>query len=259
MPLRSKATIPQGMLAPSGYVQTNVQPVVQSTTRPAGTLIQPSPGYDSVRRGKNRFQGKGPTGGFRTMEFAEDVGGTGAALSVIPGNTSGITASEWIEPGGQASEEGAMIIADRGHPQDEGFARMLHEAYGTIPDMGDRSPDRPRSRGIWINPISAFRQEYRESPAITVAASIALVLLVKMVATDLERQYRSRSGGGLASEATAVPASGAATAGDVTADTIDKIGKAGDDVVNKIEEAGNAAVGAIEDAGREVKQTVTGE
>ena len=41
--------VAQGMLAPSGYFQDAVDPVVQSTVRPFGTLLKPSPGVDSIR------------------------------------------------------------------------------------------------------------------------------------------------------------------------------------------------------------------
>jgi hypothetical protein len=253
---KNQGIVPQGMLAPSGYAQdVSVNPVVQSTTRPAGTLLRPSPGFDSVRVGKNRFQGKGPTGGFRQFEFAEDIGGSGAALAVQPGDTSSIAATEWLPESLEQIDPGTLIIADRNY--EIASAARQHEGHHTMPDMGDRSPGRPLSRMLF-NPIKVFREDYQENPVVTVLASAGIVLLAFMVGNDVERQYRSRRGGGIASEVTAVPAAGAAATGDTTADVVDKIGEAGDKAVEAIEGAANNAVEAITSTGESVKKEITG-
>lgn len=255
MPLRNRSTVPQGMLAPSGYADTHVNPEVQSTVRPAGVLLPPSPGYDSVRVGKNRFQGKGPTGGFRRMQFAEDVGGTGAALSVVPGETSLVEASEWL--GRPEDSFPGVIIADREH--NPGTALALHEGYATIPDMGDRHPSRPLSRAWFnrLNPSSVLREEYRQSPALAVAMAAGLVGVVYLIANEAERTYRSNRGRGVGSAVTA-PASGATQgAADVSSDAIDKIGEAGDKAVSAIEGAADKAVNAIDNAAKSAKETVS--
>lgn len=256
MALRNRSTLPQGMLAPSGFVDTPVDPNVQATTRPAGTLLAPSPGYDSVRVGKNRFQGKGPTGGFRRMEFAEDVGGSGAALAVVPGETSLVDASEWL-PEPDDAAEGSVIISDRALVS--GSAVVLHGGQNTIPDMGDRHPSRPFSRNWFrnLNPATALREEYRENPAIAVTMGVALVYLAYLVGQEFERNYRSPRGIGTA--ATSVPSAGARTAGETTGDAVDKIGEAADKAVDKISQAAESAVSTIENAAKSATQTATGE
>lgn len=249
MPLRTnRSVIPSGMLNPSGLSETAVNPIIQSTTRPAGTLLRPSPGYDSIRVGKNRFQGKGPTGGFRKATYAEDIGGTGAALSVVPGQTSQIEATEFLpDHGGDDVPEGTVIIADR--HLNPGYATSTVEAYNTIPDMGDRHPDRPLSRMTWLrHPFSFVRSDYHRHPVGTLVGSIALVYLAGYVVTDLERSFRARRGRGVASTAAAVPAAGAQTAGDVSADAVEKVGQAADDAVERIGKATDDAVDAIKKA-----------
>ena len=150
-----------------------------------------------------------------------------------------------------------MIIADREHKP--GTAVMLHEGYGTIPDMGDRTASRPLSRAWFarLNPASVLRQEYQQSPAIAVAMAAGLVYVTYLVAQEAERAYRSNRGRGVGSAVTS-PASGAASgAGDVTSDAIDKIGEAGDNAVKAIEGAADKAVDAINDAASSAKETVT--
>ena len=255
--IQNRGTIPQGMLAPSGFVQTNPNPNVQATTRPAGTLLQPSPGYDSIRVGKNAFQKGVPTGGFRRQDFAEDLGGNGAALSIVPGTTTAIEASEWLPENADSIPEGSIIIADRTH--ETGFAKFLHSAYNTIPDMGDRTPERPRSKAQWlVNPVGVFRADYKEHPATTVIATAGLVWLINIIARDVERNirgYRPRGVGTAVSEpAAAVPS----TAGDVskqvadsTAEAVNKIGQATDEAVSKIGNAADDAVDTIKNATKE--------
>lgn len=252
MPLKNKATIPSGMLNPAGLTDTPVNPDIQSTTRPPGVLLQPSPGYDSVRVGKNRFQGKGPTGGFRKMEYAEEVGGTGAALSVVPGSTAQLDETEWL-PENQDSV--AVVIADR--ELKPGWAARLHGGLSTIPDMGDRKADRPNSRNFWsnLNPTSVLRDEYRKSPALSVAMGAGLVYVVYLLANEAERQFRSPRGVGTA--VTSVPAAGTKATGEVAGDTIDKIGEAGDNAVKAIESAADEAVTKITQATEKAKETVS--
>lgn len=247
MALRNKSTIPSGMLNPAGLADTPVNPAVQSTTRPAGALLPASPGYDSVRVGKNRFQGRGPTGGFRRWEYAEDVGGDGAALAVVPGETSLIDATEWL-PEPTDPVEGSVIISDRA--LSPGSAVVLHQGESTLPDMGDRHPSRPFSRQWWgsMNPNTVLREEYRESPAIAVTMGIALVYLAYTVAGEFERNFRSPRGVG--SAATSVPSDGARTAGDVSGGALDKIGSAADKAVDRIGEAAENAVKTITDAAK---------
>lgn len=247
MALRNKSAVPAGMLAPSGLAQDTVSPAVQSTTRPGGTLLQPSPGYDTIRLGKNQFQGRGHTGGFRPMTFAEDIGGTGAALGVIPGDTTPLEASEWVDAG-----EGAVIISDRPTEGARGFAEVLHEAYGTIPDMGDRTADRPRSVSTFLGSVQAA---YRHSPAITVAAALGALMLINIIARDVERSAGGYSPRGVGSAVTDVPAAGASAGGNVTKDVADQtstslkqIGDAADKAVQDIGRAADGAVSRIERA-----------
>lgn len=246
MPLRNRSTVPAGMLHPAGLRDTTVNPNVQATTRPPGTILRPSPGYDSVRQGKNVFQGSGPTGGFRPQAFAEDIGGSGAALSVVPGDVSSIPDSEFLPPAD------AVIVADR--TLKPGWARWLHDGFDTIPDMGDRTRDRPLSKGFWshLNPTSVLRQEYQQSPALAVAMGAGLVYVVYLLASEFERQVGARKPGGLGSTVSNVPASAARTTGDVTGDAVDKIGKATDDAVAAIEKVTSESVDKITNATKEV-------
>lgn len=238
----NRMAIPAGMLAPAGLSDTAVNPAIQSTVRPPGTILHPSPGYDSVRIGKNRFQGRGPTGGFLPMEFAEDVGGSGAALSVIPGDTEQLAVTEWLPE----EQSQAVVIADRKH--NPGWARWLHDGMGTIPDMGDRKQSRPLSKAWFhgLNPTNLLKEEYQQSPELAVAMGAGLVYVVYLLAQEFERQYKRGRGGGLGSTAANVPASGARAVGDVTGDAVDKIGKAADDAVGAIEKATSDAVDKIE-------------
>lgn len=246
--IKNQGVVPQGMLMPSGNNQTPVNPAVQSTVRPPGSLLAPSPGYEgTVREGKNIFQpgGKGVTGGFRPSEFAEDIGGTGAAISVIPGDTAPIANAGWLPTDEGDIDEGTIIIADRG-PKKR-FAHILHEAEKIIPDMGDRSPGRPRSREAFLfNPIKIFREDYKDNKIATVIAAAGVVVIAYMVGNDLEREYKSRKGSGIVSGTAAVPEAGAATGEDV----IDKSTKAITDTVEKatkaIERVADSAVNVID-------------
>lgn len=250
--------VAQGMLAPSGYVNPAVDPVVQSTTRPAGTLLKASPGYDTIRPGKNKFQGKGPTGGFRAWRFAEDVGGTGAALSVIPGDTSLDEVTEWLPEDPDSMPEGNMIVADRKTPTN--LATYMHEGLDTIADMGDRDIARPLSKSKWLqNPLDLFRADLKEKPAVTVAATIGLIVIIGYVSNDAERQFRSRRGRTLGSTAAATVETPPRVATDAVEDSVKKIGDATDNAVSKIGAAADAAVSAVEDTAKAAKDTVTGD
>lgn len=257
MAIRNKSTIASGMLAPSGYADTPVHPEVQATVRPAGVLLPPSPGFDSVRVGKNRFQGRGPTGGFRPSTFAEDVGGSGAALSVVPGETSRIETSEWLPENADSFPEGTFILADREH--NPGVAMILHDGQHTIPDMGDRHPNRPLSRQWFaaLNPTSVLRAEYQKSPALSVAMGAGLVYVAYLIGGEIERTYRSNRGRGVGSQAASVPAGAAQGAGDTASDAVEKIGEAGDKAVSAITDAADKAVTAISDAAESAKKEVT--
>lgn len=239
----NKSTIPQGMLYPNGVVDTPVDPFVQATTRPAGTLLAPSPGYDSIRKGKNQFQGKGPTGGFRPMTYAEDIGGTGAALSVIPGNTSEIEATEWLgETPGQTAREGAFIIADR--TLQPGYAKSIDDAYNTFPDMGDRTPGRPVSRAAlgWVyHPAATFKSAYKQNPATAVLAGVALVGVAWTVGDWIEGSIRGR---GLARTAERP----AAESGKIDNTGIGAIEDAVKKAIGTVEDATNQAISAIGNA-----------
>ena len=251
--IRNKSTVPQGMLAPNGFVDTAVNPAVQATTRPPGMLLAPSPGYDSVRAGKDQFGGKGPRGGFRRMDFAEDVGAGGAALSVVPGDVAGIAATEWPlgEPG--VTPEGTVLIADRS--LEPGFSRQLHEGQNTLPDMGDRTPDRPLSQNVsrWVwHPAMMFKDEWRQKPAVAVAAAVGFVVILTVVADDLEKEYRARRGRGITGAAETPPAASR----DVVDTGVEKISSTAESAVNRIEKVTEDAVNAISQAGTDAANAV---
>lgn len=252
--IRNASTVPQGMLAPNGYVDTPVDPFVQATTRPPGTLLAPSPGFDSIRQGKNRFQGRGPTGGFRRMTFAEDLGGSGAALSVVPGETSAIDATEWVEGTPGLTPEGTVLIADRS--LDPGYASYLHEGMNSLPDMGDRHPDRPltKSAASWVwHPAMMFKDEYRQNPVVAVLAAVGGVMVVTLIANDIEKEYKSRRGRGI----TGAAETPAAASRDVSDTGVDSVADATKKAVGEIEKVTNGAIdaisGAAKDATNEIK------
>lgn len=246
MAMRNKMSIPSGMLAPAGLSDTPVNPNIQATTRPPGTLLPASPGYDSVRIGKNRFQGRGPTGGFRPFEFAEEIGGSGAALAIVPGDTSTLPETEWLP------DESVAIISDRKH--NPGWARWLHDGMGTMPDMGDRKETRPLSKAWFarLNPSNALREEYRQSPEVAVLMGAGLVYIIYLLAQEFERQVKGSSSAGPAETVTNVPASAARASGDVAGETVDKIGEAADKAVEAIENATDKAVDKIESTVKDV-------
>lgn len=241
---RQYGVVPQGMLAPSGFAQDqNVNPAVQATTRPAGSLLQSSPGYDSIRTGKNRFQGKGPSGGFRPMQFAEDIGGSGAALAVIPGDTASIEATEWLPESLASMPPGSLIISDRGDVKHTAVA--LHQGMHTIPDMGDRSPGRPLSR-LLVNPAGALRDEYASDPIVAIVAAVGVVTLAYILGRELERAVMGRRGGGVASETVGAGSEAAST--ETRTATTNGTGVA-DSAVKAVSDAATAAVDAVKDAG----------
>jgi hypothetical protein len=244
--IRTRAVVPQGMIAPSGYAQTEVDPAVQSTARPPGSLLAPSPGYETVREGKNEFQsgGKGMTGGFKPFEYAEDIGGSGAALSITPGDTSTIENTQWLPTDEGDIDEGSVIISDR--VPKKRFSVILHEAEKVLPDFGDRSPGRPRSRSMLFNPITLFREDYKENKVATVLAAVGVVVITYMIGNDLEREYGSRRGKGVASGVEAAPTATAATGEDVLDKTTKAIGETVDGALKAIEKAADSAVGVIE-------------
>jgi hypothetical protein len=244
------ALIPSGMLAPSGMAQNlHVDPVVQSTTRPGGSLLRPSPGYDTVRTGNNRFQGKGFTGGFRPSTFAEDVGGSGVSTGAVePGDVVAIADSEWLPESGEQLDEGSFIISDRNGNVPSAVRK--HEGHKTTPDMGDRSPGRPLSKFYMGNPARILREDYAENPVVTVVAAVGVCVLAYIIGNDLDREYRGRRGRGVVSGAVAVPASGAAVAGDEGDKAVKAVGDAADKAVEDIAKAAETAVSAIEDTGK---------
>lgn len=237
------------MLAPNGYVDTFADPSVQATTRPPGTLLEPSAGYDSIREGKNKFQGKGPTGGFRPMTFAEDIGGTGAVLSVIPGQTTAIQATEYLDGGPGMTPEGAVLIADRSlNPVP---ARTMHAGYNTLPDMGDRTPGRPLSKMMAMgqSPIRLFQKEYKKDPLLAVLGGVGLVAVLVAVANDVEKGWRGRDLGSAAENSPA-------ETGAAVDKGVDAIKEVTDDAVKAISDASKDAVDAVSKAGQEAVDTV---
>lgn len=245
MPLtrtRNSGVVPAGMLHPAGLSQTPVDPFVQATTRPPGSLLAPSPGYDSIRPGKNLFQGKGMTGGFRQAEFAEDVGGSGAVLSVIPGDVSQIAETEWLpDDEGEWGDlpEGSMIIADRGSKKR--YSHILHEASHVVSDMGDRSVGRPISTAFH-DARGAFSSEYAKNPVIAVAAAAGVVTVAWLIGREFDRSLNKGKG------ATAEVESAPPAAVDTADGAVNKVSKAADDAIKSIENAANKAVDAVEKA-----------
>lgn len=251
--IRNKSTIPQGMLAPNGLYNTPVDPFVQSTTRPPGTLLESSPGYDSIRMGKNLFQRGVPTGGFRPQTFAEEIGGQGSALSVIPGSTSVDEASEWLPENEDSLPEGSVIIADRSMPND--FASELHGGYNTIPDMGDRHPSRPLSRQAanWLyHPVQSFKTSFGESPITAVIGGVGFVVLLSILAHDAEREFNKRRGNTLTGAVETPPAVSA----DVTDRGVNAVATTTTKGVDAIEKATNEAISAISEAGKDVVKSI---
>lgn len=185
------------------------------------------------------------------MDFAEDVGGTGAAVALVPGDVSQLEDTRWLPTDEGQIIEGAMIISDRGHKSR--FAHILHEAEHIIPDMGDRHPDRPLSR--WArHPGQMLKEDYQKNPVVTVVAAAGTVFLLWIVANDLEREYKAKRGKGVAAAAEAVPTSAANTGADEVDKVTKAIGDATEKAVEKIGKAADTAVGTVEDAAKTVTE-----
>lgn len=248
MPLaktRNSGAIPQGMLAPAGLSQTPVDPFVQDTTRPPGSLLAASPGYDSIRPGKNRFQGRGPTGGFRPMEFAEDIGGGGAALSVVPGDIGSIADTEWLpENEGEWGDipEGSMIISDRGPLKR--YSHILHEASHVVADMGDRTVGRPLTNSLLRNPGQLISEDYRKNPILTVGMVVGGVTVAWLIGREFDRNLKK--GKGVTAEAESAPSAAVNTTDKEATGAIDTVGKAADAAIKSIEDAANKTINALD-------------
>jgi hypothetical protein len=200
------------------------------------------------------LRGKGPTGGFLPFEFAEDIGGSGTATGmIVPGDVSSVADTEWLPEDPEQIEGGSFVIADRG-VQIGAPAMIKHEGERVLADLGDRSPGRPLSRSFWEKAGATLKGDYQQNPVVTVLVGAGIVALAYMIGSDAEGQYRRRRGNSVASAGVAVPAAGAATAGDETDKAANAVADAGDKAVKAIQDAADTAVGAVREAGETAKQ-----
>lgn len=246
--------IPQGDIYPNGIQATALNPDVQATVRPVGHFFKKSPGYETIRPGRNRYQdayhGQGIH--FTPHRFAEDVGEYGSLPLMVDEETAVMHADIAELPGSERLDDAGKLTAEdaaqnRGVYMAEGTkaaptgGRKLHTGNRTIADMGDREPGRPISRaayGMLRNPTDAFRDEYRDNPAVAVGVAGAIIGAIYYVSREFERGYRRRAraaavGGGVTGAVAPVAAAPAAA--------VDTAGAAVSDAASVADQAATAA------------------
>jgi hypothetical protein len=225
--------IPSGDLYPNGLTIIPPNGEIQSTVRPPGWLFRKSAGYASIRPGKSSFQdGEHGLGiHFVPQRYAEDVGSYtdmhGYPLLVdkekaahltdladLPGSDR-LDDDGTITPYEAGANKGVMLSDGKQAPVG---GRDIRESEKTIKDMGDRTIGRPYSRAtafgdsVLHNPVGMFRQEWHDSPVKAVAVASGVVGIIYLVASNLEREFRSRGGGVGAVGSAPVAAAGATVA-----------------------------------------------
>jgi hypothetical protein len=204
--------IPSGDLFPSGIRDRIPDVGVQSTVRPPGWLFRSSVGFPTVRPGKNGFQdASGGLGiGFTPMHYAEDITQEGEHHGIpalvdqsrIPGDVTEIPGSEYLGVDGMmsatdvAQNKGPYHGRDNSLPSDDGRSAYGHDPHNTLPDMGDRNPNRPLTRAYWMgfakNPTTMFRAEWQDHPITAIATAAVGIGLAYVIGSDFERIWARR-------------------------------------------------------------------
>lgn len=245
--------VPSGAVYPDGLPETYADPDIQSSVRPEGSYFVKSEGYETIRPGKTEFQhNAGPGIHFTPLRFAEDVAMPNSLPVMVDVSTApdhadiaDLPGSQNLTIDGQASEQERILIGESDRSTPVGGA-VRHRGTKTLPDMGDREPNRPLSQvfhGL-ADPVEAFKAEYSKNPLMALAAAGIGVTLVYMIARDFDSNYRRRGGGGTrtpARDAAAVTPAAADTgsgvvvkAADTAAAVVEDVAKAADKVVDSV-------------------------
>lgn len=240
----ARVAIPQGDIYPSGLPVIPPDPNIQTTVRPQGWFFVQSAGYHTVRPGAHRYQDAYRLGpGFNPMRFAEDISAYDNDHGLPPivnqdaafehADINDIPGSEHLTSDGTLSSndlvtgnEGVKIGREATFAHHDGVSD-IHAPLYSVPDMGDRDPDRPLTRN-WLdsilkNPVRAFRDEYAVHPVVAVLVASGGIALAWNIGKEFERDAVRRG-----------PASAAAS---TTGSTVDKGGNVASDLIS---EAGGA-------------------
>lgn len=250
--------IPQGDLYPNGLPLDLPDANVQSTVRPGGWLFVQSPGYNTVRVGRNRYQHPEGLGiHFTPIRLAESAVVGGGTMLVADGeasadhvdiadlpNSDQIGADGMLSAHEVATNGGVKIAEGTDHPHGMGEHPHLHMLEPR--NMGERVES--YYRGILRNPVGVLKQDWQRSPVAAVMVAASIVGIGYVIVSDLERSYKSRaSGGGTGRAVAAAPAATVATAGR-EADRVTTVAS------TAVQEVANAAGGAVEEVGQAVRR-----
>lgn len=266
---RTNVAIPSGDLYPNGITPTALNPDVQATVRPAGQFFRKSPGYETVRPGRTRFQAAYHGLGihFTPQRFAEDVGEFDSLPLVVDAETSGrhadiaeLPGSERLDDGGRLLDEdnatnGGVRLAESNRAAPTG-GKVLHAGNRTAIDMGDRDSDRPLTKAFYKglhNPVQVFRSEYADNPVAAVAVAGLIVGAVYYLTRELESAYKSRNRSGAAAVG-AVAAAPVAVSGEAVKDAAVTANRAASAAGEAAKEAASAAGDAAEAAGEAAEE-----
>lgn len=279
--------IAQGDLYPNGVYTIPPNPDIQGTVRPEGSFFRKSPGYETIRPGRHKFQrayhGMGIH--FTPQRFAEDVGAFNSLPLLVDEETAVMHADIAELPGSERLDDQGKLTADGSGGVFMGETSKtavtggsdLHRGNRTLSDMGDREPGRPLTRAFHsglMNPVGAFRSEYQENPVVAVGVAGAIVGAIYFLTRELETSFRSRrraaaaSGGitGAAAPVAAAPAAVADTAGGTVRESAEvanraatAAGEAASDAASAAGDVAKAAGEAVEEVADAVGDAVTGD
>lgn len=285
MGLRSgpNVAIAQGDLYPNGVWATPPDPNIQATVRPEGHFFKKSPGYESIRPGRNKFQDACHGMGihFTPQRFAEDVGEFDSLPLLVDEETSvshadiaDLPGSERLDDAGKLTAQDAAAnrgvkLGETAKAAPDGGSE-LHTGNRSVADMGDREPGRPLTRaayGLLKNPAGSFRDEYADNPMLAVGVAGAIIGGVYFLTREFESGFRSRrrtaaaAGGitGAAAPVVAAPAAAADAAGAAVQESADVANRAATAAGEAAKDAASAAgdvAAAAGDAASEVTDAV---
>lgn len=244
--------VPSGDLYPNGIPRTFADPVVQSTSHVPGTFFQESPGFESIRPGRNRLQ-KGYRGfgiHFTPQRYAEDVGQKGLPLmvetdAVDSADIAELPGSERLDDAGKATaQEDRVLLAETGNAPtslDTVAGRHAH----TMDLDGIRDEGQRWTRGLLLNPVDFLSDEYRRTPVKAVVIAGGIVSLVYVISRDFERSYnRRKRRAGIA----AAPAAAVETTGTTAATVVETPVKVVKEVAEAVGDAAEDATKVVADA-----------
>lgn len=262
--------VPSGSIYPDGIQPVAVNPAIQSTVRPGGHKFRSSPGYESVRPGKNGYQDgyHGLGIHFVPQRFGEDVGqyaSPGGLPRMVDPKASktvdlaDLPGSDRLDDAGKLTaemvnaNEGVKLVGDTNFPTG---GADIRESEKTLPDMGDRAATRPFTRAFWDsafgNPVKLFSSEYHESPTAAIIMAGVGIGLAYMVGSEIEREWKKRRRPGVVGTVATAPAATAAASGETVREATGAVNDAVTAAGKAAAEATSAAGDAAEAAGTAV-------